>query len=150
MSCRTSPRGSARSCATNIFWDTAGVTNHATRGGARSKSSCTPPRECRLSASPRKQFATGTASKFSWLQVLRPRLDCASFALLQKISVVTWFASTREANTANKIFKAGIRAKRVEAWTKQNARVKSLFVALFEPIHGLIPVTESRVDHRNL
>jgi hypothetical protein len=69
---------------------------------------------------------------------------------LQKISVVTWFASTREANTANEIFKAGIRAKRVEAWTKQNARVKSLFVALFEPIHGLVPVTESRVDHRNL
>src|ERR1700687_4893738 len=81
MSCRTSLRRSARSCATNIFWDTARVTNHTTGGGARSKSSCTPPGECRLSASPRKQVTTGAASKFSWLQVLRPRLDCASFAL---------------------------------------------------------------------
>jgi hypothetical protein len=55
-----------------------------------------------------------------------------------------------QANTANEIFETGVGAERVEARPQQNARVKPLVVALFQPIHGLIPVTKSRIDHRNL
>src|ERR1700747_651941 len=58
MNCRTLLQRSARSCATNIFWDTARVINHMTRAGGKSRSSYAPPRDFRLSACSRKQATT--------------------------------------------------------------------------------------------
>src|SRR5436309_14341649 len=39
--------------------------------------------------------------------------------------------STREADTVQKVFKARVRAQRIEARPQKDARVKSLFVAFF-------------------
>ena len=58
--------------------------------------------------------------------------------------------SAREADTVQKVFKARVRAQRIEARPQQDARVKSLFVASFEPTHGLIRLPESYIDHGNL
>jgi hypothetical protein len=74
-----------------------------------------------------------------------PLLPLYPFALLIKFS-----GSTREADAAQKIFKARVRADRIEASPQQDARVKSLLIAFFEPIHSLIGIPESYIDHRNL
>ena len=58
--------------------------------------------------------------------------------------------STREADPAHKVLKARIRAKRIEAGPKQDARVESLFKAYFEPIYGLIRIPERCIDYGNL
>src|SRR5580693_492243 len=50
----------------------------------------------------------------------------------------------------HKILEARVRAERIEAWPPEDARVKSLLVAFFKPIHGLIPISERYVDHGNL
>ena len=55
----------------------------------------------------------------------------------------------READAAQKVSKADVRTKRIEAWPKQHSRIESLLVALFEPIHGSILVAKSCVDHGN-
>src|SRR6266446_2654051 len=49
-----------------------------------------------------------------------------------------------------KVFKARVRAERIEARPQQDAWVKSLFVAFFEPIYGLIRIPERCIDHGNL
>ena len=46
-----------------------------------------------------------------------------------------------------KIFEARVGAKGIEARPQQDARVKSLLVALFEPSHGLIRISERCIDH---
>jgi hypothetical protein len=69
MNCPTLPQRSARSCATNIFWDTARVINHTTLGGERSRSNCAPPRDFHLSASTPKQATTRPASRLRQWQV---------------------------------------------------------------------------------
>src|SRR5229473_7033686 len=69
MNCRTSPQKLARSCATNIFWDTARVINHTMRDGERSRSRCAPPRDFRLSASTQKQATTLPASRLHYSHV---------------------------------------------------------------------------------
>src|ERR1700739_1832114 len=56
----------------------------------------------------------------------------------------------READTAYQVFEARVRAERIEAWPQQDARVKSLPVAFFQPIHRLILIPESCIDHGNL
>jgi hypothetical protein len=38
----------------------------------------------------------------------------------------------------------------IEARPPQDARIKSLFVAFFEPIHGLISIPESCIENSNL
>jgi hypothetical protein len=54
---------------------------------------------------------------------------------------IAWFnGSTREADTAHKVLKARVRAESIEARPQQDARVKSLFVGYFKPIHGLISI----------
>jgi len=58
--------------------------------------------------------------------------------------------STRDADTAHKVFKARVRAERIEARPQQDAWVQSLFVGCFEPIHGLISIPERCIDHGNL
>src|SRR5580700_9036974 len=49
MNCRTLRRKSAWSCAINMCWDTNQAITFTTRGGERSRSSCAPPRDSRLS-----------------------------------------------------------------------------------------------------
>src|SRR5713101_7569108 len=49
MNCRTLRRKSAWSCAINMCWDTNQAITFTTRGGGRSRSSCAPPRDSRLS-----------------------------------------------------------------------------------------------------
>ena len=50
----------------------------------------------------------------------------------------------------HKVLKARIGAERVEAGPQQDTPIKSIFVAFFEPIHGLIRIPERCVDHGNL
>jgi hypothetical protein len=50
----------------------------------------------------------------------------------------------------HKVLEARVGAKGIEARPQQDARVKSLFVAFFEPIHGLIRISERCIDHGNL
>ena len=57
--------------------------------------------------------------------------------------------SAREADTVQKVFKARVRAQRIEARPQKDARVKSLFVAFFEPIYSLIRIAKSCIDHGN-
>jgi hypothetical protein len=56
----------------------------------------------------------------------------------------------READTAHEVLEARVRTERIEAWPDQDAGVEPLFVASFEPTHGLIPVPERGIDDRNL
>jgi len=57
--------------------------------------------------------------------------------------------STREADAPLKVLKTRVRAERIEAGPQQDTRVKSLFVAFFEP-HGFIRISERYIDHGNL
>jgi hypothetical protein len=45
---------------------------------------------------------------------------------------------------------ARVGAERIEARPQQDARVKSLFVGFFEPIHRLIRISQRCIDHGNL
>ena len=56
----------------------------------------------------------------------------------------------REACTAHEVFKAWVRTERIEAWSDQDAGVKPLFVAYFEPTHGLICLPQRCIDYGNL
>jgi hypothetical protein len=49
-----------------------------------------------------------------------------------------------------KAFKARVRAEGIKPRSQQDARVKSVFVAFFKLIHGLIRITESYIYHGNL
>ena len=50
----------------------------------------------------------------------------------------------------HKALKSGVGAERIEARSQQNTRIKSLCVAFFKPIHGLIHISERCIDHGNL
>src|SRR5580700_7363733 len=113
-----------------------------TRAGARSRSRCAPQRDFRLSASTRKQATTRPASSFPDLSALSRHpvsvLDPASFRLslgdlskelcalmtskqvpsvrlLFSVLVIKLSGSTSQANTAHKVFKARVRAERIES-----------------------------------
>jgi hypothetical protein len=58
--------------------------------------------------------------------------------------------SMRKADTPYEVFKARVRTERIQAWPEQDAGVKPLFVAFFEPTHGLIPIPERCIDYGNL
>jgi hypothetical protein len=47
-------------------------------------------------------------------------------------------------------FESADLAETIEAGPQENSRVEALFVAFFEPIRGLIRITESYIDHGNL
>jgi len=55
-----------------------------------------------------------------------------------------------EADTAHEVFKAWVRPERIEARSDEDAGIEPLLVTSFEPTHGLIRVTERRVDCGNL
>src|ERR1700747_239884 len=55
-----------------------------------------------------------------------------------------------QANAVHKVLKARVGAERIEARSQQDSWVKSLFVAFFEPIHGLIRISERCIGHGNL
>jgi hypothetical protein len=57
--------------------------------------------------------------------------------------------SPGQPNAVHKVLEARVGTKRIEAWPEQDAGVESLFVASFEPIHGLSCVTERCIDHGN-
>ncbi len=63
-------------------------------------------------------------------------------------------AITKEGNgrpiRCSSYLKPLVGAQRIEARPHQDARVKSLFVAFFEPIHGLVRIAERYIDHGNL
>ena len=48
------------------------------------------------------------------------------------------------------ILKLSVGAKRIQARPQEDAGVESLFVALLEPHHRLLGVTERRIDDRDL
>lgn len=56
----------------------------------------------------------------------------------------------READSAHEILEARIRAEGIEARARQDTRIKPLLESFFQPIHCLIPISESRIDHSNL
>jgi hypothetical protein len=58
--------------------------------------------------------------------------------------------SSTEPHTAFEILESRIGAERIETRPQEDAGVESLVIALFEPRHGLIVVTERRVDDGNL
>ena len=58
--------------------------------------------------------------------------------------------SSGEANAVQKILEARVGTKRIEARPEQDAGVKSLLEAFFQPIHGLIGISERCIDHGNL
>jgi hypothetical protein len=58
--------------------------------------------------------------------------DRVSFALPSALFGRPMVCLTSETDTAHEIFEASVRAESVKARTKQDARVKSLFVAPFE------------------
>ena len=58
--------------------------------------------------------------------------------------------SSGEANAVQKILEARVGTKRIEARPQQDTRVKSLFEAFFEPIHGLVVIPHGCIDHGNL
>src|SRR5450432_1644295 len=58
-------------------------------------------------------------------------------------------ASTWQADMAQKGIEARVRAERIKPWPQQHARIKSLFVAFFEPGHRLILIAQSRIYHGN-
>jgi len=58
--------------------------------------------------------------------------------------------SPGKANAAQKVLEARVGAEGIEARPEQDAGVKSLFEAFFEPSHGLICISERCVDHGNL
>jgi hypothetical protein len=68
----------------------------------------------------------------------------------RKFWSVIWSASTWEADTANEVLKAGVQAERIKARPQQDSGVKALLVAFFEPIHRLIAIAESCIDHGKL
>jgi hypothetical protein len=78
------------------------------------------------------------------------RNNASSARLFFFVLVIKFPALTREADTAHKVSKARIGAEGIESWSQEDTRIKSLFVAFFEPIHGLIRITESRIDHGDL
>jgi hypothetical protein len=49
--------------------------------------------------------------------------------------------SPGKANAAQKVLEARVGAEGIEAWSEQDAGVKSLFEAFFDPIHGLIGIS---------
>ena len=55
--------------------------------------------------------------------------------------------SPGKANAAQKVLEARVGAEGIEARPKQDAVVKSLFEAFFEPIHGLIRISKRCIDH---
>src|SRR5215471_10762597 len=80
MSCRISPRKSAWSCVTNMFWDIGQVIKRTMRAGARSRSSYVPRRDFRPSAFTPRQAIT-----------LQP---ISSSALRLSGALIAWFLST--------------------------------------------------------
>jgi len=73
-------------------------------------------------------------------------LPAAGFLVL----VIKFPGSTREADAAHKVLKARVGAEGIEARTQEDNWIKSIFKAFFEPIHGLVRITESCIDHSNL
>ena len=55
-----------------------------------------------------------------------------------------------ETDAAYKLLESRIGPEGIEARTHEDTWIKSLFKTFFEPIHGLIRITESRIDHGNL
>ena len=55
-----------------------------------------------------------------------------------------------ETNAPYKLLESRIGAEGIEARSQEDTRIKSLFIAFFEPIHGLIHIPKSRIDHGNL
>ena len=55
-----------------------------------------------------------------------------------------------ETNATYKLLESRIGAEGIEARTQEDTWIKSFFKAFFEPIHGLVRITESRIDHGNL
>jgi hypothetical protein len=62
----------------------------------------------------------------------------------------TQIVSSGETNAVQKILEAPVGTKRIEARPQQDSRVKSLFKAFFEPIHGLVVIPHGCIDHGNL
>ena len=58
--------------------------------------------------------------------------------------------SSTEPNAAFKLLESPVGAKRIEAWSEQDAWVKSLFVTFFKPAHSLIRISERSIDYGNL
>ena len=58
--------------------------------------------------------------------------------------------SPGKANAAQKVLEARVGAEGIEAGPEQDAWVKSLFEAFFEPIHGLICISQRCIDHCDL
>jgi hypothetical protein len=58
--------------------------------------------------------------------------------------------SLGQANAAPEVFKAWVGAEGIEAGPEQDAGVKSLFEAFFEPMHGLIWISKRCIDHGDL
>src|SRR5580700_9232493 len=59
-------------------------------------------------------------------------------------------AQGRQADATRELLKARVGPERIESRPQQNARVKSLFVSSLQPIHRLISIAKSRVDHGDL
>src|SRR5258708_815628 len=98
-----------------------------------------------LRARPLSSFACKSSE---WLG---PHLDCGPVRVpFREFSWSQGLMQRGQANTANEIFETGVGTQRVQARPQQDSRVNQLVVALYEPIHGQIPVTKSRIDHRNL
>src|ERR1700758_2836449 len=89
-------------------------------------------------------YEAHVAGKCSWHPPLRMALPNAS--PLHKRRQL----SPGKANVAQKALEARVGAEGIEAWPEQDARGESFFEAFFEPTHGLILISERRIDHGNL
>ena len=61
----------------------------------------------------------------------------------KKPSVQEPAGSVFETNASQEILEPRIGAERIETWSQEDARIKSLFIAFFEPSHRLIPIPKS-------
>jgi hypothetical protein len=55
-----------------------------------------------------------------------------------------------ETNAAYKLLEPRIGAQGIEARSQEDARIKSFFIAFFEPAHRLRLIVEGCIDHGNL
>src|SRR5258708_19438938 len=65
-------------------------------------------------------------------------------AFLLKLS-----SSVAETDAAHKLLEPRIGAEGIEARSQEDTRIKSFFIAFFEPSHCLVLITESCIDHGN-
>src|SRR5579862_1583845 len=60
-----------------------------------------------------------------------------------------WIVQRGKTNATLEVLKTRIGTEGIKAGTQQDARIKSLFVTFFQPMHSLISIAKGCVDHGN-